>query len=58
MPQWKDVLWSECKRAYYRGGEIKVIFIRRQDKVIPIVQSYIDNQIKCDEETVIRSEED
>ena len=53
---WRDALWGECKKAYLRGGEVKVIFIRRQDKVIPIIESYIDNQIRCDEETVTKEE--
>lgn len=57
MPDWKEVLWRECRKAYHKGGEIKAIFIRRQNKVIPIIQSYIDNQVKCDEETIV-SEED
>ena len=29
---WQDVLWSECKKAYQKGGEIKAIFIRRGKK--------------------------
>jgi len=53
---WQDALWSECKKAYQKGGEIKAIFIRRQNKVIPIIESYIDNQIRCDEETVTKEE--
>ena len=57
MPNWKDELWKACKKAYRQGGEVKAIFIRRQNKVIPIIQSYIDNQVRCDEETII-SEED
>jgi len=57
MPNWKDELWKACEKAYYKGGEVKIIFIRRQNKVFPVIQSFIDNQIKCDEETVI-SEED
>lgn len=57
MPAWKEVLWKACERAYYKGGEIKIVFIRRQNKVFPVVQSYIDNQIKCDEETVINEED-
>lgn len=51
------MMWEACKRAYNRGGEVKVIFIKRQNKVIPIVQSYIDNQVRCDEETVIGEED-
>lgn len=50
---WKDAMWAACKEAYHKGGEVKAVFIRRQDKVIPIVQSYIDNQVRCDEETVV-----
>jgi hypothetical protein len=57
MSSWKEVLWQQCKKAYYKGGEIKIIFIRRQNKVIPIIQSYIDNQVKCDEETVVGEED-
>lgn len=50
---WKDALWEQCKKAYYKGGEVKIVFIRRQNKVIPVINTYIDNQIRCDEETVI-----
>lgn len=57
MPHWKDVLLRQCEKAYYKGGEVKAIFIRRQNKVLPIIQSYIDNQIRCDEEMIV-SEED
>ncbi len=54
---WKDELWKACNKAYYKGGEVKIVFIRRQNKVIPIIQSYIDNQVKCDEETVVKEED-
>ena len=54
---WKEAVLSACTEAYHKGGEVKAVFIRRQDKVIPIVQSYIDNQVRCDEETIV-SEED
>ena len=57
MPQWKDVLWQAVNKAYYRGGEVKIIFIKRQQKRIPIIESYIDNQVRCDEETVITEED-
>jgi len=50
--KWKEALLRECYQAYIRGGEITIIFIRRADKVIPIIKRYIDNQIKCDEETI------
>lgn len=53
---WKDALLKECSKAYYKGGEIRIVFIRRQDKVIPIIKSYIDNQIRCDEETIIEED--
>lgn len=57
MPNWKDELWKSCKRAYYKGGQVKITFIRRQNKVIPTIETYIDNFVRCDEETVV-SEED
>ena len=57
MPKWKDELWKACNKVYYKGGEVRAIFIRRQNKVIPIIQSYIDNQVKCDEETIINEED-
>ncbi len=56
MPNWKDELWKAGNKAYYKGGEVKIVFIRRQNKVIPIINCYIDNQIKCDEETVIEED--
>lgn len=52
--KWQDALGAACKEAYQKGGEVKAIFIRRQNKVIPIVEKYIDNQVRCDEETVIK----
>ena len=57
MPDWKTVLFKQCEQAYYKGGEVKVVFIRRQNKVIPIINSYIDNQVKCDEETIVNEED-
>lgn len=51
--KWQDALWMACKEAYVKGGEVKAIFIRRQDKVIPIVEKYVDNQVRCDEEVII-----
>ena len=57
MPNWKDTLWKQVEKAYYKGGEVKITFIKRQQKRIPIIESYIDNQIKCDEETVICEED-
>jgi hypothetical protein len=57
LPDWKTVLFKQCEQAYYKGGEVKVVFIRRQNKVIPIINSYIDNQVKCDEETIVNEED-
>lgn len=57
MPNWKDELWKACKGAYYKGGEVRAIFIRRQNKVIPIIYPPAPAPIRCDEETII-SEED
>lgn len=57
MPQWKDELWKAVNKAYYKGGEVKITFIKRQQKRIPVVESYIDNQVRCDEETVINDED-
>lgn len=53
---WKDALWAACKEAYHKGGEVKAVFIRRQNKVIPIVEKYIDNQVRCDEEIVVKED--
>ena len=55
--KWQDAMWDACEEAYQKGGEVKAVFIRRQDKVIPIVQSYIDNQVRCDEETIVGKED-
>lgn len=57
MPSWRDTLWKQVEKAYYQGGEVKITFIKRQQKRIPIIESYIDNQIRCDEETVICEED-
>ena len=53
---WKDSLLKECSKAYFRGGEVRIIFIRRQNKVIPIIKTYIDNEVRCDEETIIEED--
>lgn len=36
--KWQDALLGACAEAYDKGGEVKAIFIRRQNKVIPIVE--------------------
>ena len=57
MPQWKNVLLEACEKAYYKGGEVRAVFIRRQDKVIPIIYPPAPAPIHCDEETVIDEED-
>lgn len=52
--KWQDAMWGACKEAYNKGGEVKATFIRRQNKVIPIVEKYVDNQVRCDEEIVTK----
>lgn len=51
--KWEEALKKELDKALYRGGEVKITFIKRQEKRIPIIESYIDNQIRCDEEVVL-----
>ena len=58
MPNWKDVLWQQCRKAYHNGGEVKIVFLKRErNKRIPLVYPSTPEPIKCDEET-ITSEED
>ncbi|MDI6732339.1 MAG: hypothetical protein QME16_00200 [Planctomycetota bacterium] len=54
---WKEVLWQQCKQAYYRGGEVKVAFIKRGQSRVILVYPLTPEPIRCDEETVV-SEED
>ncbi len=51
--RWKEALLKECNRARIRGGEVRINFIRRQDKAIPVIKTYIDNHIRCEEETIV-----
>ena len=53
MANWHDELWKVCKEALIYGGEIKINFTKRGNKRIVIIQKFIDNYVRCDEETVI-----
>lgn len=55
--KYQEVLWREVKKAYTHGGEVRIIFIKRQNERIPVVRSYIDHQISCDKEIVIDDED-
>jgi len=57
MVDWKDELLRECFRAIDSGGgEVRIQFApRKQDKLVPIIKTYLDNQTICKE---IEVEED
>jgi hypothetical protein len=57
LPHWKEELLKACLKAYYKGGEVKIVFIKRQNKVRPVIQQFIDNQVLCDEETLLTDED-
>jgi hypothetical protein len=56
MPSWKEEMWRACSRALRNGGEVKIIFMKRQEKVIPTVYCYVDNYVRCDEETILEDD--
>ena len=54
MANWKEELWKQCKKALTNGGEVRIIFNKRdRNKRIPTIQVYLDNYVRCDEETII-----
>ena len=56
MANYKDELWKACKKALIQGGEVRIIFTKRGNNRIPIITTYLDNYIKCDEETIIQDD--
>ena len=53
MANYRDEIWKAVKEALIHGGEIKINFTKRGDKRIIIVQKFIDNYVRCDEETIV-----
>ena len=54
--RWQDILWQECKKAYSRGEKVEIVFIRRDDKVLPIVTRTEEKKTLCDEEVIVRED--
>lgn len=40
---------KKCYETLYRGGEVRIQFSKRDRKIVPIIRTYLDNQIICDE---------
>ena len=36
MPNWKDIHWKQCKEAYYKGGTVKISFIKRGQELLSL----------------------
>ena len=51
--KWQEVVIQEGKKAEMNGGEVSLVFIARGEKRIPVIKTYIDNKIVCDETVII-----
>ncbi len=48
--RWEQAILKVCREVLYKGGEVRIVFIKRQNKRIPVITKFIDNKIFCDEE--------
>jgi len=54
MADWRDELWKACKETLKTGGEVRIVFMKRNTQSrLPVISIYKENYIKCNEETVI-----
>ena len=51
--KWRTALFEACEEVEMSGGEVRIVFIKRGDKRIPIITKFQDNKVFCDEETII-----
>ncbi len=47
--KWKDTLIRKCYETMQAGGEVRIQFSIRGTKAVPIIRSYPNNQIICEE---------
>lgn len=47
--RWSDLLLKKCYEVMYQGGEVRIQFSKRDNKIIPIIRVYAKNQTICDE---------
>jgi len=48
--RWQDTLLRKCYEVMPQGGEVRIQFSpRKLNKVVPIIRSYPNNQIICEE---------
>ncbi len=53
MANYKDELWKAMKLVLHKGGELRVNVSKRGSQRIVIIQTFPENYIRCDEETII-----
>lgn len=50
---WKTSLWKAAEEIMTKGGELKMIVIKRDRERIPEIYVYPDNKIRCKSETLL-----
>lgn len=53
---YRDALWREVKRAAAEGGEVRITFIIREKKRIPIIRYIPFIETRCDIETIVEED--
>ena len=51
--EWKQALISKAEEVMSRGGELRLIVIKRGRERIPEIYTYFDNKIRCKTETLL-----
>ena len=51
--RWKDVLWKAAEEVMKQGGRVEFVVYKRDNKRIPLVRSFPDNEIRCNEEVFV-----
>ncbi len=50
---WREELLSQAQEIMIKGGELRLVVIRRGNERIPEIYSYPENKIRCKTETLI-----
>ena len=51
--KWRQSLFEACEEVEHTGGEVRIVFIKRGMKRIPVITKFQDNKVYCEEETII-----
>ncbi len=51
--RWKEELIRQAQEVMIKGGELRLVVIRRGNERIPEIYTYPENKVRCSTETLI-----